>query len=91
MMLGILLFSFHYFIHYLMFGILILITSISILKQSQNKNKEAELDEDCDEYVDAIEAFIVCHTSRKKGMSVTTRQAAVSSCYAPMLPLFSIQ
>ena len=45
MMLGILLFSFHYFIHYLMFGILILITSISILKQSQNKNKGAKLDD----------------------------------------------
>jgi len=66
----------------------------------QNKNKEISLnatefnDEepqekvgDADEEIDAVEAFKVCHTSRKKGMSDIAREAVVSpSTYLFALP-----
>jgi len=68
----------------------------------QNKNKEnsinaTEFNEEepqeqvgeANKEIDAVEAFKVCHTSRKKGMSDTAREAVVSpSTYLFSLPGF---
>jgi len=65
----------------------------------QNKNKENFINAtkfneeepreqvgEADEEIDAVEAFKVCHTSRKKGMSDAAREAVVS----PSTCLFSL-
>jgi len=65
----------------------------------QNKNKEnsinaTEFNEEepqeqvgeANKEIDAVEAFKVCHTSRKKGMSDAAREAVVS----PSTCLFSL-
>ena len=64
----------------------------------QNKNKENSLNAtefneeepqeqvgEADEEIDAVEAFKVCHTSRKKGMSDVAREAVVSLAHAYFL------
>ena len=61
--------------------------AISNLKQKEkNKKKDAELGEEVDEEhdelheeLDAVEVFKDFHTSRKKGLSDTAREAIVST------------
>ena len=43
-----------------------------------NGEESQELVRESDEELDAMEAFKVCHTNRKNGMSDATREAVVS-------------
>jgi hypothetical protein len=47
-------------------------------KQKQTRNN-AEPSHEHNEELDAVEAFVTCHTSSKKGLSEPTREAVVSS------------
>ena len=83
--------------HYQLFLVLLFVWPPFLCIQ-QNKNKENSINStefneeepqeqvgEADEEIDAVEAFKVCHTSRKKGMSDVAREAVVSLAHAYFL------
>jgi hypothetical protein len=61
------------------------------MKQKQQRNNaESSIEEEVAEELDAVEAFVTCHTSSKKGLSEEAREAVVSPdlCWKILLSVF---